>query len=186
MRASPSLSSAGHLCQPRKQVVPFPLLPGDHLGTTRYPCARTTRSWPPVVPSSLNASELRRRLLPRSGGQGAAGSNPAVPTSSQAFPNILTQHQTQQKSHPLPNSPPKNTRRPCAQASYQDIYPNRQRQRSQPAKGSNIAEPPRPCTATPDNREPTGHQPPRTGSGPQHRGHGRAGALKQACPRAGP
>jgi hypothetical protein len=28
----------------------------------------------------LNASELRRRLLPRSGGQGVAGSNPAVPT----------------------------------------------------------------------------------------------------------
>ena len=28
----------------------------------------------------LNASELQRRLLPRSGGQGVAGSNPAVPT----------------------------------------------------------------------------------------------------------
>jgi hypothetical protein len=28
----------------------------------------------------LNASELQIRLLPRSGGQGVAGSNPAVPT----------------------------------------------------------------------------------------------------------
>jgi hypothetical protein len=27
----------------------------------------------------LNAPELQRRLLPRSGGQGVAGSNPAVP-----------------------------------------------------------------------------------------------------------
>src|SRR5262249_24372564 len=53
---------------------------GDHLGTTRYPCSRTTRRWPPVMCAGLNASELRRRLLPRSGGQGVAGSNPAVPT----------------------------------------------------------------------------------------------------------
>jgi hypothetical protein len=32
------------------------------------------------MPSRLNTSELLIRLLPRSGGQGVAGSNPAVPT----------------------------------------------------------------------------------------------------------
>jgi hypothetical protein len=53
---------------------------GDHLGTTRYACDRTIRRSPPAVCARLNASELRRRLLPRSGGQGVAGSNPAVPT----------------------------------------------------------------------------------------------------------
>ena len=32
---------------------------GDHLGTTRHTCGRTTRRWPPVVYGRLNASELR-------------------------------------------------------------------------------------------------------------------------------
>jgi hypothetical protein len=37
----------------------------------------------------LNAFELRRRLLPRSGGQGVAGSNPAVPTQVRGLtPNL--------------------------------------------------------------------------------------------------
>jgi hypothetical protein len=53
---------------------------GDHLGTTRYACGRTIRRSPPAMCARLNASELRRRQLPRSGGQGVAGSNPAVPT----------------------------------------------------------------------------------------------------------
>src|SRR5215813_13565487 len=47
----------------------------------------------------LNAAELRRRLLPRSGGQGVAGSNPAVPTGNEVFSNIATPHKSQQKSH---------------------------------------------------------------------------------------
>src|SRR5262249_40707459 len=47
---------------------------GDHLGTTRHTYARTNRRWLPVVHGQLDASELRRRLLPRSGGQGVAGS----------------------------------------------------------------------------------------------------------------
>ena len=47
----------------------------------------------------LNAPEQRRRLLPRSGGQGVAGSNPAVPTGSDIFSNTLLPHQSQQKSH---------------------------------------------------------------------------------------
>jgi hypothetical protein len=49
----------------------FPCSFGDRLGTRRYPCGRTTRRWPLVVCGRLNASELRRRLLPRSGVKGS-------------------------------------------------------------------------------------------------------------------
>jgi hypothetical protein len=38
-----------------------------------------------------NAPELRRRLLPRSGGQGVAGSNPVVPTG--VFPTDVSARQ---------------------------------------------------------------------------------------------
>jgi hypothetical protein len=57
---------------------------GDHLGTTRHAYDQTTCRWAPVVHSSLNTSELRRCLLPRSRGQGVVGSNPAVPTQRKA------------------------------------------------------------------------------------------------------
>ena len=33
------------------------------------------------------------------GGQGVAGSNPAVPTGNRSFSNIITSHKSQQKSH---------------------------------------------------------------------------------------
>jgi len=46
----------------------------------------------------LNASELRIRLLPRSGGQGVADSNPAIPTGNRAFSNMFVPHMSQQKS----------------------------------------------------------------------------------------
>jgi hypothetical protein len=36
----------------------------------------------------LNAPELQRRLLPRSGSQGVAGSNPAVPTGQRLDPDL--------------------------------------------------------------------------------------------------
>jgi hypothetical protein len=37
------------------------------------------------VPTWLNAAELPKRLLPCPGGQGVAGSNPAVPTQVKAW-----------------------------------------------------------------------------------------------------
>jgi hypothetical protein len=96
------------------------------------------------------------------GGQGVAGSNPAVPTGSQTFSNILTPHQSQQKSH----SPPKRPSQKHASAMSQGVppahLPNRPSQRSRPVKGSNIAEPPRPCTAPgncrPDRTPTPAHQ----------------------------
>ena len=39
------------------------------------------------------------------GGQGVAGSNPAVPTGSQVFSKIFTPRKSQQKSHSLVNGP---------------------------------------------------------------------------------
>jgi hypothetical protein len=50
--------------------------PGDHTVSIRPNNPQVAG-----VCDRLDASELRRRLLPRSGGQGVAGSNPAVPTS---------------------------------------------------------------------------------------------------------
>jgi hypothetical protein len=77
----------------------FPCPLGDHLGTTRHTSGRTTRRWPPVMCGRLNVSELRRRLLPRPGGQGVAGSNPAVPTDSRAFSkSYVSQEPTKEPS----------------------------------------------------------------------------------------
>jgi hypothetical protein len=41
---------------------------------------RTSRRWRPFAPGRLDASEQLERLLARPGGQGVAGSSPAVPT----------------------------------------------------------------------------------------------------------
>jgi hypothetical protein len=44
-------------------------------------------------------SELRRRLLPRSGGQGVAGSNPAVPTGQRLVAAQIGLRESQTESH---------------------------------------------------------------------------------------
>jgi hypothetical protein len=55
--------------------------PGDHLGTTRHACDRTTSmSAHPPLPH-CDWTDQRKRLARSPGGQGVAGSNPAVPTS---------------------------------------------------------------------------------------------------------
>src|SRR6266516_1571595 len=78
---------------------------GDHLGTTRYPCGRTTRRRPPVVSGRLNPSELRRRLLPRPGGQGVAGSNPAVPTGQRLVAAQIGLRESHAESHSVISRP---------------------------------------------------------------------------------
>ena len=81
------------------------------------------------------------------GGQGVAGSNPAVPTGNRVFSNIFAPHQSHQKSH----SPSKRPSQRRAPIMFPGVLPahlsSRQVQGSRPVKGSNIAEPPRPCTA---------------------------------------
>ena len=88
------------------------------------------------------------------GGQGVAGSNPAVPTGNRIFSNIRTARQSQQKSHSLSKRPslrPALITRPGVLPGH---MPNRQRHGSRPVKGSNTAKPPRLCKATrqPPNR----------------------------------
>ena len=48
-------------------------------------------------PSPATSSDVREVT----GGQGVAGSNPAVPTGSRVFSKISTSHQSRQKSHPI-------------------------------------------------------------------------------------
>ena len=83
------------------------------------------------------------------GGQGVAGSNPAVPTGREVFSNILMPHESQQKSHLHVNWPLLKARadrvpsRPT-RASAKTAEPAKL-----PIKRSKIAQPPHTCTATP-------------------------------------
>ena len=47
------------------------------------------------------------------GGQGVAGSNPAVPTGNRSFSNIVTSAKSQQKSHLVVQRPFQGPRRAC-------------------------------------------------------------------------
>ena len=83
MTCTPAALPSAHRSQaPESRVSRRPVAcpAGDHLGTTRHAYDQTTRRWQSVVSSSLNATELRKRLNRCPGGQGVAGSNPAVPT----------------------------------------------------------------------------------------------------------
>jgi len=83
------------------------------------------------------------------GGQGVAGSNPAVPTDNRVFSNIVMIHKTQQKSHLLVKRPFQR-RAPIVRHSVLPGHlPRRQSRASRPVKGSKITEPPRTCTAAP-------------------------------------
>ena len=55
------------------------------------------------------------------GGQGVAGSNPAVPTGSRLFSKLFSSHHSHQKSHSIVKRPSRGARRSCVQASYQGI-----------------------------------------------------------------
>ena len=124
------------------------------------------------------------------GGQGVVGANPAVPTGSRAFSNILLPHQSQQKSHPLVKWPfQRHAPRACHGVPPGHL-PRQQSQASQPVKESKITEAPRICTAPRQRR--TGRRHPRphrlTASRSltalqQRQDGGRPGRPSQACPR---
>jgi len=169
---------------------PFSCSTGDHLGTTRYKCDRTTRRSPPIVPCRLRASEQRRRLLPRSGGQGVAGSNPAVPTGTEVVSNIVTPHTSQQKSllgvqWPFPRPAP----RPRHGAPSGHV-PRQQSRQSRPVKGprslNHLRSAPRPRTtanrSAPSPAHPLTAGPTLTGV-PQLQDAGKPGCSNQACSR---
>jgi hypothetical protein len=81
------------------------------------------------------------------GGQGVAGSNPAVPTGSKVFSNIVTLPPEPVKSHSLVKWPFLRHAPITCPGVLPGHLPNPQSQGSRPVKGSNIAEPPRICTA---------------------------------------
>jgi hypothetical protein len=73
------------------------------------------------------------------GGQGVAGSNPAVSTGSQVFSNIFTPHQSQQKSQ-SPSKRPSQRRTPTMRpGGLPGRLPHRQRQRSRRSRGQRSA-----------------------------------------------
>jgi hypothetical protein len=111
------------------------------LGTTRHTRDRTTRRWPPIVYVRRSVLEQHRRLLPRSGGQGVAGSNPAVPTGSQIFSNVFMPYREPAKE---PISLRNDLLRPCADRVPRcptRAFATTAELRSRLVKGSKIAEP---------------------------------------------
>jgi hypothetical protein len=124
------------------------------------------------------------------GGQGVAGSNPAVPTGRRVIPNILMppSEPTKEPFHremALPEAHAHHVPRPPTRAFVDTAEP------AKPAvKGSKIAEPPRICPATPTAANPRTPSPAhrltasQTRTGPQKLWDaGRPERTRQACPR---
>src|SRR5262249_22910549 len=89
---SPCCPGGGAAASPRKNQTN-----SQHRPTTRGPQPRQATVTPGQVPTERHqatSSDARNMT----GGQGVAGSNPAVPTSSRTFSNIVTPHKSQQKS----------------------------------------------------------------------------------------
>jgi hypothetical protein len=133
----------GRPASPRKSQTKSQRRPTS--GDTQRRQATVTPGQVPTERHRATSSDARNVT----GGQGVAGSNPAVPTGSRVFSNITTPHQSQQKSHSPPKRPSKRRAPIMSPSALPGHSPNRQSQGSWPVKGSNIAEPPRICTATP-------------------------------------
>ena len=103
-----------------------------------------------IVIGSARADGTWRSLVAHlTGGQGVAGSNPAVPTGSRYFSNIVTPHKSQQKSHLVVQRLfQRRAPGPCHGAPPEH-WPRRQSQAGRPVKGSKITGPLRTGTATP-------------------------------------
>ena len=69
------------------------------------------------------------------GGQGVAGSNPAVPTGSRVFSSMFTPHQSQQKSHLLVSWPFQRRAPIVCSGVLPGHLPRRQRRRSRQSRG---------------------------------------------------
>jgi len=124
------------------------------------------------------------------GGQGVAGSNPAVSTGSDLFSKLFLLHQNQQKSQLVVQ---RLFHRPAPRACHgaaPEHVPRRQSRQADPARGPTITEPPRICTTTPDTCEPAAPSPahpltagPTLTGAPQLPDAGRPACSNQACPR---
>ena len=93
------------------------------------------------------------------GGQGVAGSNPAVPTGNQTFSNIITPHKSQQKSQLVVQRPFQRRVPIGCYGLLPGHFPIRQSQREPTVKGSKIAEPPLGSARRPRQLRTGGHRP---------------------------
>jgi hypothetical protein len=162
----------------------------DHFGTTRYARDWTTCTSAHPVLACRSIADLHRCLNPCPGGQGVAGSNPAVPTGRQVFSNIL-----------MP--PPEPTKEPfhremALPEAHATMCPGllpghsstRQSPRNRQSRGQRSPSHPGHCTATPAAANPRTPSPAhwltvsQTRTGPQKLWDaGRPERTRQACPR---
>src|SRR5262249_25055287 len=113
------------------------------------------------------------------GGQGVAGSNPAVPTGSDIFSNTLLPHQSQQKSHSFVKWPFYGRADRVPRLPYGHV-PTRHSRPRPTAKKSKITQPPHIRTATPPTANRPAPSAPTGGTAPA--GSGQAKALKPGPP----
>ena len=115
------------------------------------------------------------------GGQGVAGSNPAVPTSNRVFSNIITPHKSQQKSQ-LVVQRPFNRRAPIGchgvLTGHVPIPHSRRRPTVRESRSLN-----HPKSARPPRQLRIGGHHPRPPAGQHLRDAGRPRCSSQACPR---
>ena len=115
------------------------------------------------------------------GGQGVAGSNPAVPTGSEVFSNILTPHKSQQKSQ-LVVQRPFNRRAPIGCHGLLTGM-CQHRRADQPPQPTSQRSPSRPTSARRPRQPRTGRRHPRPPAVQHPRDASRPRASSQACPR---
>jgi hypothetical protein len=111
---------------------------GAHMGAHCAPqCSALLQAAPPcALLTCAGGRQCRPRLcgcIP--GGQGVAGSNPAVPTGSEVFSKISTSHQSQQKSHPNVKWPFQRHSPIMCPGLLPGHLSNRQSQRNQQSRG---------------------------------------------------
>ncbi len=104
--------------------------PGDDLGTTRHASDRTTRTSDHLTLPHHYLVDQRKCLAPRPGGQGVAGSNPAVPTVFRTLMPLTGNESSHDHSHlspagraQHPRQRPPSCRRPPGRHSHSAVRP---------------------------------------------------------------
>ena len=115
------------------------------------------------------------------GGQGVAGSNPAVPTGSQPFSNIFLLRKSQQKSQLVAQRPSLRRAPTGCHGALTGHVPARQSRPRPTVKEPKITKPPHTCTATPPTANQRTPSAPTRGTAPADAG--RPKCSSQDCPR---
>jgi len=131
---------------------------GQPSGDTQLRQATVEAGQVPSEPSPATSSDAQEVT----GGQGVAGSNPAVPTGSDVFSNILPLTRAGKRAISWRNGPSRGARRSCATASYQGICQDGRARKAGQSRGQTSLS--RPGTARrPRQLRTGGHHPPPTG-----------------------